>query len=78
VGDHAAAGRVLAQHADGLRARTVAVGRSPRGPVAQFADGSFTAALTHAATCTVVLVEPERPPYELTARSLHDLRTRSA
>jgi nucleotide-binding universal stress UspA family protein len=58
VGDHAAAGRVLAQHADDVDARTIAVGRSPRGPVAQFADGSFTSALTHAAARTVVLVEP--------------------
>ncbi|WP_405066424.1 MFS transporter [Kribbella sp. NBC_01510] len=58
LGDHAAAGRVLAQHADDVDARTIAVGRSPRGPVAQFADGSFTSALTHAAARTVVLVEP--------------------
>jgi ACDE family multidrug resistance protein len=78
VGDHASAGRALAQHADDVRARAVAVGRSPRGPVAQFADGSFTAALTHAAAGTVMLVEPERPPYELTTQSLDDLRTRSA
>jgi ACDE family multidrug resistance protein len=78
VGDHAAAGRALAQHAGDVRARTVAVGRSPRGAVAQFADGSFTAALTHAAAGTVMLVDPEHPPYELTAQSLHDLRTGSA
>ena len=56
------------------QARIVAVGRSPRGAVAQFADGSFTAALTHAAVGTVVLVEPEQPPYELTAQSMTDLR----
>jgi MFS family permease len=74
VGDHASAGRVLAAHAADVDARTVAVGRSPRGPVAQFADGSFTAALTHATAGTVVLVDPEQEPYELTAQSLADLR----
>ncbi|WP_199510333.1 MFS transporter [Nucisporomicrobium flavum] len=74
VGDHAAAGRVLAQHAEDVAARAVAVGRSPRGPAAQFADGSFTAALTHAAACTVVLVRPEEEPYTLTAATLHELR----
>jgi ACDE family multidrug resistance protein len=78
VGDHATAGRVLAQHAEDVDARTVAIGRSPRGPVAQFADGSLTTALTHAAACTVVLLEPGRSPYELTAQSLDRLRSRSA
>lgn len=34
VGDHAAAGRALARHADDVHARTVAVGRSPRGTLA--------------------------------------------
>jgi predicted MFS family arabinose efflux permease len=77
LGDHASAGRVLAQHARDVQARTVAVGRSPRGPVAQFADGSFTAALTRAAARTVVLLEPDHAPYELTASSLGDLRGRS-
>ncbi|WP_121703145.1 MFS transporter [Streptomyces sp. E5N298] len=74
VGDHAAAGRALARHAAEARARTVAVGRSPRGPLAQFAEGSFTSALTHAATCTVVLVDPDEEPRPLTARSLTQLR----
>ncbi|MEV4635975.1 MFS transporter [Actinoplanes sp. NPDC049548] len=74
VGDHAAAGRVLAQHADNVRARLVAVGRSPRGPAAQFTEGSFTAALTHAAACTVVLVRPDEEPHRLTAATLHELR----
>lgn len=74
VGDHAAAGRALARHAAEVGARTVAVGRSPRGPLAQFADGSFTSALTHAATCTVVLVDPNAEPRPLTARSLTELR----
>jgi MFS family permease len=78
VGDHATAGRVLAQHADDLDARAIAVGRSPRGPVAQFTDGSFTTALTHAAAGRVVLVEPDRAPYELTPTSLEDLRAKSA
>ncbi|MFD8070325.1 MFS transporter [Streptomyces parvulus] len=74
VGDRAAAGRALARHAAETRARTVAVGRSPRGASAQFADGSFTSALTHAATCTVVLVDPDAEPRTLTARSLTELR----
>ncbi|MCQ4198462.1 MFS transporter [Streptomyces sp. NPDC058783] len=74
VGDHAAAGRVLARHAAEVGARTVAVGRSPRGPLTQFADGSFTSALTHAATCTVVLVDPGAEPRPLTAGSLTELR----
>jgi ACDE family multidrug resistance protein len=66
VGDHAAAGRVLAQHADDIDARIIAVGRSPRGPVAQFADGSFTTAVTHTAARPVVLIEPGKAPYRLT------------
>ncbi|GGX71236.1 MFS transporter [Streptomyces anandii] len=74
VGDHAAAGRALARHAAELGARTVAVGRSPRGPLAQFADGSFTTALTHAATCTVVLVDPDSDPRPLDAATLTALR----
>ncbi|GAA2585414.1 MULTISPECIES: MFS transporter [Streptomyces] len=74
VGDHAAAGRALARHAAEVGARTVAVGRSPRGPLIQFADGSFTSALTHAATCTVVLVDPGEEPRPLTARALAELR----
>ncbi|WP_305784818.1 MFS transporter [Symbioplanes lichenis] len=74
VGDHAAAGRVLAQHAEDVDARVVAVGRSPRGAAAQFADGSFTAALTHAAACTVVLVRPGEEPHPLTAATLPALR----
>jgi MFS transporter, ACDE family, multidrug resistance protein len=67
VGDHAAAGRVLAQHAGDVDARIIAIGRSPRGPAAQFAAGSFTTAVTHAAAHTVVLLEPGKAPYRLTA-----------
>ncbi|MER7313152.1 MULTISPECIES: MFS transporter [Streptomyces] len=74
VGDHAAAGRALARHAGEIGARTVAVGRSPRGSLAQFADGSFTTALTHAADRTVVLVEMDDAPRHLTADSLAELR----
>jgi hypothetical protein len=51
----------------GLDARIIAVGRSPHGPVVQFAEGSFTNAVTHAAARTVVLVEPGKPPYQLAA-----------
>jgi ACDE family multidrug resistance protein len=74
VGDHAAAGRVLAEHADEIDARTVAVGRSPRGPASQFAEGSFTSALTHGTTRTVVLVSPGATPHELTTDVLPSLR----
>jgi MFS transporter, ACDE family, multidrug resistance protein len=75
VGDHAAAGRVLAEHADRVGARAVAIGRSPRGPLAQFTDGSFTTALTHAAHCAVVLVDPHTAPTDVTAENLETLRT---
>ncbi|MFG2959352.1 MFS transporter [Streptomyces sp. NPDC048291] len=78
VGDHAAAGRVLARHAAEVHARAVAVGRSPRGPLAQFADGSLTTALAHAASCTVVLVDPSDEPLPLTASTLVELRGRPA
>ncbi|MER5617107.1 MFS transporter [Streptomyces sp. NPDC002215] len=78
VGDHAAAGRALARHATDVNARTVAIGRSPRGPVMQFADGSFTTALTHAATCTVILVEPDSTPRPLTTDALAELRNSAA
>lgn len=75
VGDHAAAGRALARHAADLHAHAVAVGRSPRGPLAQFADGSFTSALTHAATCSVILVDPDDAPQPLTPATLPELRS---
>ncbi|AEN08943.1 MULTISPECIES: MFS transporter [unclassified Streptomyces] len=74
VGDHAAAGRALARHATAIGARTVAVGRSPRGALVQFAEGSFTTALTHAAGCTVVLVEADDTSRHLTADTLAELR----
>jgi MFS family permease len=77
VGDHATAGRILAKHAADVQARAIAVGRSSHGTVEQFADGSFIAALTHAATCTVVLVEPGKRPYRLTVASLDELHRRS-
>jgi MFS family permease len=78
VGDHGAAGRVLARHATDVDARRIAIGRSPHGPVVQFAEGSFTAAVTNTATCPVVLIRPEQAPYELTVHSLDKLRARSA
>ncbi|MGV9249330.1 MFS transporter [Streptomyces sp. NPDC003710] len=78
VGDHAAAGRALARHAAEIHAPTVAVGRSPRGPLTQFADGSFTTALAHAADCTVVLVDPDHIPRPLTASALTELRNSPA
>ncbi|WP_330455715.1 MFS transporter [Streptomyces sp. NBC_00820] len=74
VGDHAAASRVLARHAAEVNARAVAVGRSPRGPLVQFADDSFTSALTRSSSCTVVLVDPEDAPRDLTTDSLAELR----
>ncbi|MFE2932387.1 MFS transporter [Streptomyces sp. NPDC059278] len=78
VGDHAAAGRALARHAADVQARTVAIGHSPRGPVMQFADGSFTTALTRAAACTVILVEPDSTPRPLTTDALAALRNSAA
>jgi MFS family permease/nucleotide-binding universal stress UspA family protein len=78
VGDHSAAGRVLARHAADTGARAIAVGHSPHGPLTQFAEGSFTTALTHAATCTVVLVEPDNAPRPLTSASLSALRDGAA
>ncbi|MFI6345469.1 MFS transporter [Streptomyces sp. NPDC050560] len=78
VGDHASAGRALARHASEVGARTVAVGRSPRGAVAQFASGGFTSALIHAAACDVVLVETEGAPRPLTADALKELRGSAA
>ena len=74
VGDHTAAGRVLARYADEVAARTVAIGRSPRGPASQFAEGSFTSALTHATARTVVLVAPDETPHQLNADVLATLR----
>nr|WP_296072050.1 MFS transporter [uncultured Actinoplanes sp.] len=74
VGDHAAAGRALAAYADSVGARTVAVGRSPRGPASQFAEGSFTSALTRGTTRTVVLVSPGGTPRPLTADVLPSMR----
>ncbi len=78
VGDHAAAGRVLARHAADTGARAIAVGRSPHGPLTQFAEGSFTSALTHAASCTVVLVDPDSAPRQLTSAGLPALRDGAA
>ncbi|MQY36517.1 hypothetical protein SRB17_45190 [Streptomyces sp. RB17] len=78
VGDHAAAGRALAQHAARVGARAVAVGRSPRGPLAQFADGSLTTALTHSAHCTVVLLDADDSRRHLTPATLAELRETAA
>ncbi|MFD0622724.1 hypothetical protein ACFQ2K_07670 [Streptomyces sanglieri] len=44
----------------------------------QFADGSFTTALTHAAACTVILVEPDSTPRPLTTDALAELRNSAA
>ncbi|MER6926348.1 universal stress protein, partial [Streptomyces spiralis] len=70
--------RALARHADQLGARAIAVGRSPRGPLAQFADGSLTTALTHSAHCTVVLVDADHLPRQLTPAALAELRGSAA
>ncbi|MER6061362.1 MFS transporter [Streptomyces sp. NPDC001792] len=78
VGDHAAAGRALAQHAARVGARAVAVGHSPRGPLAQFADGSLTTALTHSAPCTVVLLDAGDSHRHLTPDTLAELRDAAA
>ena len=78
VGDHATAGRVLALHAAEVDARAIALGRSPRGPVAQFADGSITAAVTGTSDRPVVLLVPGEEPASLTGASLEELRKRYA
>jgi nucleotide-binding universal stress UspA family protein len=49
---------VLVRHAAAENARVVAVGPSPRGRAAQFADGSFTTTLAREAPCTLVVVHP--------------------
>jgi nucleotide-binding universal stress UspA family protein len=59
VGDHASAGQVLARYADEVDATAIAIGRSPRGPMAKFTDGSITTALTHATTRTVMVLGPD-------------------
>jgi nucleotide-binding universal stress UspA family protein len=74
VGDHATAGRILAQHADNVEARAIALGRSSHRPLAQFTEGSFAAAVTRAAHCTVVLLEPGRAPRLLSEATLDELR----
>ncbi len=78
VGDHASAGGVLMRHAAEVGARAIAVGRSPRGPVAQFADGSITAALAHLADVPVYLLIVGQEPVLLTSESLQRLRGRPA
>ncbi|GAB2826494.1 MFS transporter [Actinocorallia aurea] len=78
VGDHAAAARALAQHAARIGARTIVIGRSPRGPLAQFADGGFTAALTRTAPCTILLIDPDHAPRPVTGADLEGLRTGAA
>lgn len=67
VGDHAAAGRVLARHANNVDARTVAIGNSPHGAAVQFAEGSLTHALIASARCPVVHLRPGTTARELTA-----------
>ncbi|XVU21443.1 MFS transporter [Actinoplanes sp. CA-054009] len=74
VGDHAAAGRAVARHAADVQAPLIAIGHSPRGAIAQFTDGSFTSALNHAATTSVVLVSAEAEPRPLTPEAIAELR----
>ena len=72
VGDHAAAGRVLARHAREVGARAVVLGASPHGAAVQFTEGSLTTALTHDAPCPVLLVR-DGQPRELTDATLREL-----
>lgn len=76
VGDHAEAGRVLARHAQDVRAGLVAVGTSPRGAAAQFGAGSLTTALTRHSPCTVVLLRLNEPARELTDDTVRALAAR--
>ncbi|WP_330281381.1 hypothetical protein [Streptomyces sp. NBC_00588] len=61
-----------------IGARAVAVGRSPRGALVQFTDGSLTMALAHSADCTVLLVDPGHAPRTLTHDTLTELRGSAA
>lgn len=74
VGNHASAALVLAEHATNVAARVIAVGRSPRGSLAQFTDGSFSTTLTRAAPCTVLLLHPGDAPQPLTEAAFAELR----
>ncbi|MEV4350491.1 MFS transporter [Actinoplanes sp. NPDC049596] len=74
VGDHAAAGRAVARHAAEVKAPLIAIGHSPRGSLAQFTDGSFTSALNHAASMSVVLVSSGADPRTLTPEAIAELR----
>ncbi|TQL69228.1 putative MFS family arabinose efflux permease [Nocardioides albertanoniae] len=74
VGDHASAGVELARYATETRARTIALGSSPRGRAAQLADGSITSAVVANASVPVVLVVPGEQPRELSAAALTQLR----
>jgi nucleotide-binding universal stress UspA family protein len=73
VGDHAAAGEALAQHAAASQARTIAIGRSPRGRVAQFSAGSLTRTLTDRAPCPVTFIDGEHAPRTLDAETLLEI-----
>jgi ACDE family multidrug resistance protein len=59
VGDHAAAARVLARHAEDESARVVAIGSSPHRRAVLLAEGSFTATLAREVPCTLVLLHAE-------------------
>ncbi len=74
VGDHAAAGHVLAEHAGAVGARLVAVGRSPHGALVQFSEGSLTATVRREAPCSVVYVGSNDEPRELTSEAMAELR----
>jgi len=66
--------RSSADTARDVAARNIAVGRSPRGPLVEFADGSLTAAVTSAAPCPVVFAQ-DGTPHPLTPQTLHHLRS---
>jgi nucleotide-binding universal stress UspA family protein len=70
VGDHATAGEVLAAHAGEVGAQLIALGRSPRGALIQFADGSITAAIVRSAQAPVVLLVPGKDAQPLSEESL--------
>lgn len=56
VGDHAAAGRVLADHADHVDARLLVLGRSRSGILARFTQGSVNSEITKDPTRSVLVV----------------------
>ncbi|MFT4084627.1 MAG: MFS transporter [Nocardioides sp.] len=74
VGDHASIGHAIADHARAVDARAIALGRSSRGALAQFADGSITSTLAQQAERPVLLLVPGEEPADISGSALAELR----